>query len=90
MERILNMFKEDPEQEAKYMAKHPFAEILVETYNKNINGELKSIRQELNEYRRMQGLSAKDRKQIIDALTLEQNIIKRGIIEDFKAYGVVP
>ena len=90
MERILNMFKEDPEQEAKYMAKHPFAEILVETYNKNINGELKSIRQELNEYRRMQGLSAKDRKQIIDALTLEQNIIKRGMIEDFKAYGVVP
>ena len=90
MERILNMFKEDPEQEAKYMAKHPFAEILVEAYNKNINGELKSIRQELNEYRRMQGLSAKDRKQIIDALTLEQNIIKRGIIEDFKAYGVVP
>jgi hypothetical protein len=29
-------------------------------------------------------------KQIIDALTLQSNIIKRGMIEEFKAYGIKP
>ena len=90
MERRLNMFKENPVQYAKYLEANPFAEILVEQYNSNINGKLKDIRTQLNEYRRMQGLKTKERKQIVDALTLEQNIIKRQVIEEFKAYGITP
>jgi hypothetical protein len=35
-------------------------------------------------------LPQKDRKQIIDALTLQSNIIKRQMIEEFKAYGIKP
>jgi hypothetical protein len=89
LERKLNMFKEDPVQYAKYVSNNPFAEILVEQYNQNINGSLKGLREELNTYRKMK-LPQKDRKQIIDALTLQSNIIKRQMIEEFKAYGIKP
>jgi hypothetical protein len=35
-------------------------------------------------------LPQKERKEIVDALTLQSNIIKRGMIEEFKAYGIKP
>jgi hypothetical protein len=89
MERRLNMFASNPEQYAKYIASNPFAEVLVESYNENVNGRLKDLRADLNEYRKMK-LPSKDRKEIIKALTLEQNIIKRQMIEEFRAYGVTP
>jgi hypothetical protein len=89
MERLLNMFKEDPVQYAKFTSKNPFAEVLVEQYNQNINGSLKDLRADLNTYRKMK-LPQKERKAIIDALTLQSNIIKRGMIEEFKAYGIKP
>jgi hypothetical protein len=89
IERILNMFKEDPVQYAKYISNNPFAEVLVEQYNSNINGNLKQIRADLNTFRKMK-MPQKDRKEIIDALTLQSNIIKRGMIEEFKAYGIKP
>lgn len=89
MERLLNMFKEDPVQYAKFTSKNPFAEVLVEQYNQNINGSLKGLREELNTYRKMK-LPQKERKAIVDALTLQSNIIKRGMIEEFKAYGIKP
>ena len=89
IERILNMFKEDPVQYAKYISNNPFAEVLVEQYNSNINGNLKQIRADLNTFRKMK-LPQKERKEIVDALTLQSNIIKRGMIEEFKAYGIKP
>jgi predicted phage tail protein len=89
IERKLNMFKQDPEQYAKFVSNNPFAEILVSQYNRNVNGTLKRLREDLNTYRKMK-LSQKDRKEIVDALTLQQNIIKRGMIEEFKAYGIKP
>jgi hypothetical protein len=89
IERKLNMFKQDPAEYAKFVSNNPYAEVLVEQYNRNINGELKQLREELNTYRKMK-LPQKDRKQIIDALTLQSNIIKRGMIEEFKAYDIKP
>ena len=89
IERVLNMFKEDPLQYARYINNNPFAEVLVEQYNSNINGNLKQIRADLNTFRKMK-LPQKERKEIIDALTLQSNIIKRGMIEEFKAYGIKP
>jgi hypothetical protein len=89
IERILNMFKENPVQYAKYISNNPFAEVLVEQYNSNINGNLKQIRADLNTFRKMK-LPQKERKEIVDALTLQSNIIKRGMIEEFKGYGIKP
>jgi hypothetical protein len=89
LERKLNMFKQDPEQYAKFVSNNPYAEILVSQYNRNVNGTLKRLREDLNTYRKMK-LPQGERKQIVDALTLQSNIIKRGMIEEFKAYGVKP
>ena len=76
-------------QYAKYISNNPFAEVLVEQYNSNINGNLKQIRADLNTFRKMK-LPQKERKEIVDALTLQSNIIKRGMIEEFKAFGIKP
>jgi hypothetical protein len=89
LERKLNMFKQDPEQYAKFVNNNPYAEILVSQYNRNVNGTLKRLREDLNNYRKMK-LPQDERKQVVDALTLQQNIIKRGMIEQFKAYGIKP
>ena len=83
----MNMFKDRPEAYANYVAKNPYAELLVATYNKNAGGSLKQIQQQLNEFRRIQGLTAKERKGIIDSLTLEQNIIKRNLIDTYNAFN---
>ena len=90
MERTLNMFKDKPDAYYSYLSKNPFAEILVEQYNSNVNGRLKEIRADLNKWRRLQGITEAERKHIVDSLILEQNIIKRVMIEEFKAYGVQP
>lgn len=87
-EKRLKMFELDPEQYAKYTEANPMDEYVVEAYNNSVNGKLKDLRTESNKYRRMQELSPKDKAEILKALTLEQNIIKRNLIDTFKAYGV--
>jgi hypothetical protein len=87
-ERRMKMFETDPVQYAEYTAANPMDEYIVEAYNNSVNGKLKELRAEANEYRRMQGLSQKDKAEILKVLTLEQNVVKRNMIETFKAYGV--
>jgi hypothetical protein len=87
-EKRLKMFELDPEQYVKYTEANPMDEYIVDAYNNSVNGKLKDLRTESNKYRRMQELSPKDKAEILKVLTLEQNIIKRNLIETFKAYGV--
>jgi hypothetical protein len=63
---------------------------LVEHYNKVVNQDLKKLREEANIYRRMPGLSPKDRNEAVKNIVNFQNLVKRGIIEDFKMMGVEP
>jgi hypothetical protein len=87
----LNMFREaNPEAYAKYVEKNPMDEFLVEHYNKVVNQDLKKLREEANIYRRMPGLSPKDRNEAVKNIVNFQNLVKRGIIEDFKMMGVEP
>jgi hypothetical protein len=87
----INMFKEaNPEQYARYIEKNPMDEFLVEHYNKAVNQELKKLREQANTLRRMPGLSAKERSESVKNIVSLQNIVKRGIIEDFRALGVEP
>lgn len=87
----LNMFRDsNPEAYAKYVEKNPMDEFLVEHYNKVINQDLKKLREEANIYRRMPGLSPKDRTEAVKNIVKFQNLVKRGIIEDFKMMGVEP
>jgi hypothetical protein len=48
-------------------------------YNEMINGDLKQLREDANEFRRMPGLSPKERKALLDPIKDAQNLVKRQI-----------
>jgi hypothetical protein len=85
-ERKLNMFKNDPERYMEYVAAHPYDQGIVDLYNKGINGDLKKARELANRYRAMPGLTPKERKELLDNIKEQQNLIKRHLISVFKAY----
>jgi hypothetical protein len=80
------MFKNDPERYADYINEHPFDQSLVDLYNKGINGDLKKARELANKYRAMPGLTPKERKELLDNVKEQQNLIKRHLISVFEAY----
>jgi len=90
MERKVTMFETDPVQSARYLATHPMDAILVDTYNKQVNGQLKELRSVAKQYRQMQNIEPKTRDAMIKIITFQENLIKRNMIEQFKAYGVKP
>ena len=85
-ERKLNMFKNDPERYMEYVAENPFDQGIVDMYNKGVNGDLKKVRELANKYRAMPGLSPKERKELLDNVKEQQNLIKRHLISVFGAY----
>lgn len=85
-ERKLNMFKNDPERYMDYIAANPYDQGIVDIYNKGINGDLKKVRELANKYRAMPDLTPKERKELLDNVKEQQNLIKRHLIEVFKAY----
>lgn len=89
MEQKLKMFKDNPVMEARYAAANPMAEHLVDLYNKGVNRDLKQLRQEANEIRAMQ-ISPKAKEAMLKNIIRAQNLEKRFLIEEFKAYGVRP
>ena len=90
MERKVKMFETDPVQSARYMATHPMDAMLVDTYNKQVNGQLKELRSAAKQYRQMQGIEPKTRDAMIKIITFQENLIKHNMVEQFKAYGVKP
>jgi hypothetical protein len=85
------MFKDsNPEAYARYVEKNPMDEYIVEHYNKVINQDLKKLREEANIYRRMPGLTPKERTEAVKNVVKFQNLVKRGIIQDFEMMGVEP
>jgi hypothetical protein len=75
--------------EAKYMAANPMAEHLVDVYNKGVNRDLKELRTEANEVRAMK-ISPKAKEAMLKNIIRAQNLEKRFLIEEFRAYGVTP
>jgi hypothetical protein len=88
-ERKLNMFKNDPDKYAEYVLDHPFDQALVDVYNKGVNGDLKKVRELANKYRVMPGLTPKERKELLDNVKEQQNLIKRHLISTFEAYDIL-
>lgn len=76
-----------PELLAQYEAKNPMHGSLVDAYRER-QGELNRLRSEAKEIRTMRGLSPKAREQLLRIATMEQNVIKHEMVEDFKAYGL--
>jgi hypothetical protein len=90
MERKVKMFDSNPEMRAKYMAEHPLDHVLVDMYNKDINGQLKDLRSRAKQMRLMQGINPAERDAMLKVITFQQNLVKHNLVEKYKAYGVKP
>ena len=88
-EKLLKQFESKPELYAKYIENHPLDLALVDIYNKQVGGTLNQIRAQANMIRRSD-MTPKERKEVLDNLTLAQNMIKRGLIDTFAAFDVTP
>jgi len=84
----LRVLKNYPDRYDKYLSENPFHEYLVQSYNKEVNGYLRDVREEMNKIRRMEGITPKTRDRELRMLKLTESIIKRDLIEKFKAYGI--
>jgi len=87
--RLYSMKRDDPGQYALYVAKNPLYPSVVDAYQAK-QGELNKLRQKATEIRVMKYISPKDRDQILKTITLEQNMLKHQMVEQFKVLGVEP
>lgn len=87
---LVNLAEEtgDTAQLQRYIERNPNAPIVVEIYNKNINRDIKKIRQARNAVSVNQNLTRQQREEYLDQLDLYQNMLKRGLIEMFRQYNV--
>ena len=79
--------KDYPERYAQYVENNPTHEIVSELYNKEINGDLKKIREQKNEFRRMD-ITPKERDQILRTLSMGENIIKHNLTNFLTNSGI--
>jgi hypothetical protein len=86
----INMLKDKPDKYYSYLAKNPMDQMLVDMYNNDVNGTLKDLREEANRYRAMEGLTPKERNNIVKLYVKMANIEKYRLVEMYKAYGVKP
>jgi hypothetical protein len=87
-ERIKTLKVTSPEAYAKFITNNPTAETAVGIYYAQL-GSLSQVREEANKIRVMP-ISQKDRQELLRANIFRQNIIKRQMIETFKALGIEP
>ena len=86
-QRLVTLKKDSPELHAEYIGKHPLDPKIVDIYQKR-QGELNALRQKATEYRNMRYLSPKERDELVKITTMQQNMLKHMMVEDFKAYGL--
>jgi hypothetical protein len=72
---------------ARYEAKNPLHGALVDAYRSR-QGELNRLRAEAREIRTMPGLSPKTRDELLRISTMQQNVLKYQMVQDFKALGM--
>jgi hypothetical protein len=77
-----------PDQYAKYVEKNPMHPFVVESYNLKVNQVLRDLRRDANIYRRMPGLTPKERTDIVKNYVSMQNLVKRDILNTLEAFGM--
>lgn len=90
MQEKIKMFDTDPLMAMRYDAAYPFNRMLVDMYNKDVNGDLRNLRAEAKKIRLDDNLSPSTRESILKVMTFQQNLIKHNLIMTYKAYGVEP
>jgi hypothetical protein len=90
MEKVINDFKTQPEKYAEYTAKYPMDEAVVDTYNKLVNQELNPLRAQDKAIRMDRNMTPAQRSDLLKINKFQEDLVKRQMIELFKAYGVEP
>jgi hypothetical protein len=80
----------DPNLYVKYMEANPMDELLIEMYNGDAGGELKELRTQAQEIRRDRLLDMRTKKELLDAVKLQENLIKMQLVDLYKAFEVNP
>jgi iron-sulfur cluster repair protein YtfE (RIC family) len=86
-QRLITLEADSPELYGEYISKNPLVPKIVDIYQER-QGELNELRQKASEIRNMRYLSPKDRDSLLKITTMEQNLLKHMMVEDFKAYGL--
>ena len=90
MERKINMFsKADSMAAIRYDTKNPFDRMLVHSYNYQLNSQLNPLREQAKKIRLMD-LPPNTRDSMLKIVNFQQNLVKRNMIEQYKAYGLTP
>ena len=90
MERKINMFsKADSMAAIRYDTKNPFDRMLVYSYNHQLNSQLNPLREQAKKIRLMD-LPPNTRDSMLKIINFQQNLVKRNMIEQYKAYGLTP
>jgi hypothetical protein len=88
IDKRMNTLKtQHPALYAEYEAKNPLHGYIVDAYRQR-QGELNKLRAEAKEIRNMRYMSPKDRESLLRIATMQQNILKHQMVQDFKAYGL--
>jgi hypothetical protein len=88
--RLNSLEANNPAQYSKYVENNPTHMALVDLYDKQTNQTLRDLRQEANVYRRMQGLTPKERSELVKNTVQMQNLVKRDLLNAFEAYDIKP
>ena len=89
MERKLNMFKSDPTVYADYLDANPMAKITVDMFNRRV-AQLNKASSISKKIRLDTTLTPKERDEALKDSKLNENVIRRDIVEAARDYDVRP
>jgi hypothetical protein len=85
IEKRVNALKDKPEQFEQYMNENPTDYYLVQFYNQQINGSLKTLRTQANQIRVNKDMNIRERKERLDEIIKMENLVKRQLLNNFES-----
>lgn len=85
IEKRINALKDKPDQFEQYMQDNPTDYSLVQYYNQQINGSLKTLRSQANQIRVNKDMNIRERKQNLDEIIKMENLVKRQLLDNFES-----
>lgn len=80
----------DPDLYMKYMEANPMDELLIDMYNGDAGGELKELRTQAQELRRDRTIDIRTKKELLESVKLQENLIKMQLVDLYKSFDVNP
>lgn len=90
MEKKYNAAKTNPEIFAEYNENHPYAAMIIKSFNHDVGGQLKKLRTEAKQIRVDPNMDKAEQEDKLRMVTLKQNLIKHNIVEKMKNYDLEP